>query len=74
MEVTFDPDLLSNLDLSPEQQPEIPLKTLSPPPTTPGGTSKEYQHFTPISSPQSPQLRHLCTSYASLCTNRATSS
>ena len=60
MDITFDQDLLPNLDPHLEQQLETPLfKTPSPPPTTPGGIPKEYQHFPPISSPQRPQLRHL---------------
>ena len=38
MDITFDQDLLSDLDPNPEQQPETPLpQTPLPPPTTPGG-------------------------------------
>ena len=60
MDITFDQDLLLNLDPNLEEQPETSLlKIPSPPPTTPGGTPREYQHFPPISSPQRPQLRHL---------------
>ena len=60
MDITFDQDLLPNLDPNLEQQLGTPLlKTPSPPSTTPGGNPKEYQHFPPISSPQRPQLRHL---------------
>ena len=60
MDITFDQDLLPNLDPNLEQWPETPLlKTPSPSPTTPSGTPQEYQHFPPISSLQRPQLRHL---------------
>ena len=74
MDITFDQDLLPNIDPNLEQQWETPLPKTPSPPTTPGETPQEYQHFPPISSPQRPQLRHLCTSYASSCTSKATSS